>query len=63
MKTKQQYADQCRAENPKPVYAIINGEQIELTNDEYEAMIESWALMRWYQDNPDEQPTPPTFGS
>lgn len=56
MTTKAQYAAQCRAANPKPQYATINGVRVELTDDEYEAAIEAWALMRWYQDNPDEQP-------
>ena len=63
MTTKAEYAAQARTANPKPQYATINGVQVELTDNEYDAAIEAWALMRWYQDNPDEQPTPPTFGS
>ena len=63
MTTKAEYAAQARAANPKPQYATINGQRVELTDDEYDAAIEAWALMRWYQDNPDEQPVPPTFGS
>ena len=50
MTTKKQYADQCRAAHPKPVFAIINDAQVELTDDEYETMIENWAQMRVEQD-------------
>ena len=50
MTTKKQYADQCRAENPKPVYATVNGVQVLLTDDEYEAMIQNFASMRYEQD-------------
>ena len=35
---------------------IVNGVERELTQDEYNAAVEAWALMRWYQDNPDQQP-------
>lgn len=56
MTTKKEYADQCRAENPKPMFATVNGERIELTDEEYETAIEQWALMKWYQDHPEEQP-------
>jgi len=64
MTTKKQYADQCRAAHPKPVYATLNDVQVELTDDEYETMIENWAQMRYWQDNPDEQPAaPPPFGA
>ena len=62
MTTKAEYVAQARAANPKPQYATINGVQIELTDDEYDAAIEAWALMRWYQDNPDKQPAPLPFG-
>jgi hypothetical protein len=34
----------------------INGIERELTTDEYEQAVTAWALMRWYQDNPDRQP-------
>lgn len=61
MTTKNEYAAQARAANPKPQYATLNGVQVELTNDEYETAIEAWALMRWYQDNPDKQPKPQPF--
>lgn len=50
MTTKKQYADQCRAENPKPVYSTINGEQVLLTDDEYETMIQNFADMRYEQN-------------
>lgn len=56
MTTKAEYAAQCRADNPKPLYLNANGTLIELTDEEYETAIEAWALMRWYQDNPDQQP-------
>jgi len=58
MTTKKQYADECRAAHPKPIYHNTNGELIQLTDDEYETMIEKWAQMRFWQDNPDQQPTP-----
>jgi hypothetical protein len=54
-KTQNEYAQQCRTENPKMV-EIINGIERELTQDEYEQAIAAWALMRWHQDNPDQQP-------
>lgn len=50
MTTKQQYIAQARAANPQPQYATINGEQIKLTDDEYEASLEAWAEMRVSQD-------------
>lgn len=50
MTTKKQYADQCRAENPKPVYATINGSEVLLTDDEYETMVENFAQMRYEQN-------------
>lgn len=58
MTTKAEYAAQARAANPKPQYATVNDVQVELTDEEYEASIEAWALMRFYQDNPDQQPAP-----
>ena len=63
MTTQAEYAAQARAANPKPQYATINGVQVELTDDEYDAAIDAWALMRWYQDNPDQQPKATMFGS
>jgi hypothetical protein len=62
MKTKQQYADECRAAHPKPIHHTTNGVQVELTDDEYEMMIENWAIMRLHQDNPELQPKA-TFGA
>ena len=50
MTTKSQYITQARAANPQPQYATINGEQIELTDDQYEASLEAWAEMRVAQD-------------
>ena len=55
MKTKEQYAEQCRAENPEMI-ETVNGVTRKLTQTEYDEAVEAWALMRWYQDNPDEQP-------
>ena len=55
MTTKKQYADQCRAAHPKPVYATINDVQVQLTDDEYETMIENWAQMRVEQDEAQSQ--------
>lgn len=56
MKTKKQYADECRVAHPKPVFHTTNDVKIELTDEEYEIMVENWAQMRYWQDNPDEQP-------
>ena len=55
MKTQEQYAEQCRAENPEMI-ATENGVARKLGKGEYDAAVEAWALMRWYQDNPDQQP-------
>jgi hypothetical protein len=55
MTTKEQYAEQCRVENPEMI-ATINGVTRKLTQTEYDEAVEAWALMRWYQDNPDQQP-------
>jgi len=57
MKTKEEYAEQCRAENPEMVQTI-NGVERKLPKKEYDEAVEAWALMRWYQDNPDQQPAP-----
>jgi len=61
MTTKEQHAEQCRTENPEMV-TTENGIERILTKEEYEAAIEAWALMRFYQDNPDQQPVPTPFG-
>jgi hypothetical protein len=61
MKTKEQYAQQCKDENPEMI-EIVNGVERTLTKKEYDAAVEAWALMRWYQDNPDQQPTPTPLG-
>lgn len=58
MTTQKQYAEQCRADNPEMV-ATENGVTRKLTKAEYDAAVDAWALMRWYQDNPDQQPAPP----
>jgi hypothetical protein len=55
MKTQDEYAEQCRTENPEMVQSS-NGITRKLTTDEYEQAVTSWALMRWYQDNPDQIP-------
>lgn len=61
MKTQQQYADQCRTENPE-MLATENGVKRKLSKEEYDAAVDAWALMRWYQDNPEQQPTTSRFG-
>jgi hypothetical protein len=61
MKTKEQYAQECKDQNPEMV-EIINGVERILTKKEYDAAVEAWALMRWYQDNPDQQPAPTPLG-
>jgi hypothetical protein len=61
MKTKEQYGEQCRAENPEMI-ATENGVERKLTKKEYDAAVDAWALMRWYQDNPDQQPAPTPLG-
>ena len=50
MTTKQQYIAQARSQSPKPQYRTVNDEQIELTDDEYEMSLVSWAEMRLQQD-------------
>jgi hypothetical protein len=57
MTTKEQYAQQCRDENPEMIQTV-NGVTRKLSKTEYDQAVEAWALMRWYQDNPDEQPQP-----
>jgi len=61
MKTKEQYAQQCKDENPEMV-ETINGVERKLGKKEYDAAVEAWALMRWYQNNPDQQPAPTPLG-
>ena len=61
MTTQEQYAEQCRAENPEMI-ATENGVQRKLGKVEYDKAVEAWALMRWYQDNPDQQPTQTPIG-
>ena len=60
MKTKEQYAEQCRTENPE-MNVAENGVTRKLNEEEYEAAVEAWALMRFYQDNPDQQPAQTPF--
>ena len=55
MTNKEQYAAQCRTENPE-MHVTENGIERKLTTEEYEQAVTAWALMRWYQDNPDQQP-------
>ena len=57
MTTQEQYAEQCRTENPE-MHTTVNGVTRKLTQTEYDEAVEAWALMRWYQDNPDQQPAP-----
>jgi hypothetical protein len=49
------YADQCRANNPE-MHVTINGVTRKLTQEEYDEAVEAWALMRYHQDNPEQQP-------
>ena len=46
MTTKQQYIAQAKADNAKTLYAIINDEQVQLSDVEYEETITAWAEMR-----------------
>ena len=55
MKTKEQYAQECRDENPE-MTQTVNGEARKLSDEEYEEAVQAWALSRWYQDNPDQIP-------
>jgi hypothetical protein len=55
MKTQEEYAQQCRDENPE-MTQTVNGETRKLNKDEYKTAVEAWALSRWYQDNPNEIP-------
>ena len=57
MTTQAEYAEQCRAANPD-ITQTVNGVTRKLTQPEYDEAVEAWALMRWYQDNPDQQPEP-----
>ena len=61
MKTKEEYAQQCRDENPE-MTQTVNGQTRKLNKKEYDEAIEAWALSRWYQDNPDQQPKLTIFG-
>jgi len=62
MTTKQQYIAQAKADNPKPMYATINGEQVQLSDDEYDQAITAWAEMRVEQDASQTTPMPSTGG-
>ena len=53
MKTKQDLIAECKAENPTMI-SIINNEEIQLTNDEYEQACANWADMRLEQIAKDE---------
>lgn len=46
--TKNELIAQCKLENPKMV-SIINGEEIELTGQDYEIACAAWAEMRLQQ--------------
>lgn len=50
MTTKTQYIAQARAANPQPQYRTVNGEKIQLNEEEYETSIEAWAEMKTQQD-------------
>jgi hypothetical protein len=55
MKTKEEYAQQCRDENPEMIQTV-NDEARKLNKKEYDAAVEAWALSCWYIDNPDQIP-------
>jgi len=61
MTTKEQYAQQCRDENPEMIQTV-NGVARKLKKTEYDEAVEAWALMRWYQDNPDQIPAQTSLG-
>ena len=61
MTTKEQHAEQCRTANPE-MHVTENGTTRKLSKKEYDEAIEAWALMRWYQENPDQQPKQIPFG-
>jgi len=48
MTTKNELIAQCKSENPKMI-STINGEEIELTSDEYNKACSDWAEMRLAQ--------------
>jgi hypothetical protein len=50
MTTKNQYITQAKKDNPQPQFCTINGQQIELTDEEWLTSIEAWAEMRVAQD-------------
>lgn len=50
MTTKTQYVAQAKAANPQPMFANINGAQVELSESEYDDAITAWAEMRVAQD-------------
>jgi len=55
MTTQEQYSEQCRSNNAE-MHVTENGVTRKLNKKEYDAAVEAWALMRWYQENPDQQP-------
>lgn len=57
MKTKEEYAQDCKNQHPEMI-EIVNGVQRKLDQEQYDLAVQAWALMRWYQDNPDQQPPP-----
>jgi hypothetical protein len=52
--TYDEYVALCKAENPPPLYAHVNGVEIELTPEEYDDAVDHWATMRVEQDGGDE---------
>ena len=57
MTTQDEYVKQCETDNPE-MHTTENDVYRKLSDKEYNAAVKAWALMRWYQDNPDEQPLP-----
>ena len=45
MTTKAEYIAQCKADNPPPLHATINGVTQQLTDEEYEDAVEKWAFV------------------
>jgi hypothetical protein len=50
MTNKNDYIEQARKANPAPQFADVNGDRVQLTNEQYEASLEAWAQMQLEQD-------------
>lgn len=47
--TREELIEEARRDNPPPLYADINGVEVELTPEEYEDALGHWADMRLAQ--------------